>query len=299
MKCLRLSFVLCLCFSAFCCRAEKLPVCAGLSPIAHILREVGGDRVSVSSMLPEGRSPHDYAPGTRELRIAVKAKCFFTTGMLYEQRITRAIEKKVPVVDISSGIKRIALRADGHDPHGHKHSHHCGLDHHGCSGDSVSGDPHIWLSPLNCAIMGQCAAKELGKLMPQFKKEFQARADRFSMKMRKIHENMAKRLVPFKGKSFFVYHPAFGYIASLYQLNQKAIELGGREATPTRMASVIREARKQGVKTVFVQKQFNPASAKALANAIKGEVVELDPLAGDVEKNFLLITEALVKGFSK
>ena len=58
--------------------ADRVPLCAGLAPVAHILREVGGSRVSVSSMLPEGRSPHDHAPGTRELRLAVGAKLFFT-----------------------------------------------------------------------------------------------------------------------------------------------------------------------------------------------------------------------------
>ena len=119
------------------------------------------------------------------------------------------------------------------------------------------------------------------------------------MKMRKCHENMLKRLAPYKGRTFFVYHPAFGYFANLYGLEQRAIELGGREATPARMASVIREARKAGVKVVFVQKQFNPASAKALANAIKGEVMELDPLAPDAEKNFNDICGALLKGFGK
>lgn len=276
--------------------ADRVPLCAGLAPVAHILREVGGSRVSVSSMLPEGRSPHDHAPGTRELRLAVGAKLFFTTNMLYEQRITRAIQKKVTVIDVTDTVKRIPLTAGNNEHHDH---HHCGLDHHSCGGDAASGDPHVWLSPVNCAKIAQRVAVELGKVMPQYKKEFQTRADTFSMKMRKLHETMLKRLAPYKGKTFFVYHPAFGYIAALYGLKQQAIELGGREATPSRMAAVIREARKQGAKVVFVQKQFNPASAKALANAIKGEVLELDPLAGNVEKNFLLISDALVKGFSR
>lgn len=276
--------------------AEKLPVCAGLPPVAHIVGVVGGSRVTVSTMLPEGRSPHDYAPGTRELRLAMGAKIFFSTNMLYEQRITRALKNRVPVVNISAGIKRIPLAQDGHESHDH---HHCGLDHHSCGGDAGSGDPHVWLSPLNCAIMARCAAEELAKVMPAYKDEFKSRAEAFAMQMRKSHESMLKTLAPYKGRSFFVYHPAFGYIASLYGLRQKAIELGGREATPTRMAAVIREARQQQVKTVFVQKQFNPASARALANAIKGEVVELDPLAADAEKNFRLICDALIKGFSK
>ena len=273
--------------------AEKISVCAGLPPVAYIAAVVGGPRVAVSSMLPAGRSPHDYAPGPRELRRAAGAKVFFTTNMLYEQRITRALNKRVPVVNVSQKIHRIPLSSGKHDHHS------CGLDHHSCGGDAESGDPHVWLSPVNCAVIAGSVAAELSRIAPQYKKEFEKRAADFGMRMRKIHENTLKRLAPFKGKSFFVYHPAFGYFAALYGLHQKAIELGGREATPARMASVIREARKAGVKVVFVQKQFNPASAKALANAIKGEVMELDPLAPDVEKNFHALSDALLKGFGK
>ena len=271
---------------------KKIAVCTGLEPVAYIVSAVGGEHVKVSSMLPAGRSPHDYAPGTRELRLAMGAKLFFTTNMLYEQRIVRALKGKVAVVDISEKIRRIPLDAGKHD------HHHCGLDHHSCGGGS-SGDPHVWLSPVNCAVMAEKAAEELAKVAPEYKTEFRRNAERFSQRMRKLHETLLKRLAPCKGMSFFVYHPAFGYFAELYGLRQKAIELGGREASPARMAAVIREARKAGVKVVFVQKQFNPASAKALANAIKGEVMELDPLAPDVEKNFNDICGALLKGFGK
>lgn len=291
-----LLFLLVFSCTALLCGAEKaVNVCTGLSPVAHIVSAVGGSRVKVSSMLPPGRSPHDYAPGTRELRLAMGAKIFFTTNMLYEQRIVRALHGKVPVADISEKIHRIPLSTDGKE---HDH-HHCGLDHHSCGGDESAGDPHVWLSPVNCALMAERAALELGKIMPEHKAEFESNAKAFALRMRKLHESLLKKLAPCKGMSFFVYHPAFGYFAQLYGVQQKAIELGGREASPARMASVIREARKAGVKVVFVQKQFNPASAKALADAIKGEVMELDPLAPDLEKNFNTVAEALLKGFGK
>ena len=295
---LQIFAILCLSFifpAAF-ADSGAIPVCTGLPPVAYIASAVGGSRVKVNTMLPPGRSPHDYAPGTRELRLAMGAKLFLTTNMLYEERITRALKGKVPVVDVSAGIHRIPLTADGHG-HGHDH-HHCS-GHHGCAADSASGDPHIWLSPVNCALMADRIARELSRIAPEHKAEFTARAAEFGKKMRKLHESMLKRLAPCKGMSFFVYHPAFGYIAELYGLKQSAIELGGREAGPARMAAVIREARQKGVKVVFVQKQFNPASARALAAAIKGEVLELDPLAPDVEKNFKAICDALLKGFGK
>ena len=275
---------------------EKIPVCAGLPPVARIVEAVGGDAVQVSSMLPEGRSPHDYAPGPRELRQALRSKLFFTTDMPYEERITRALKGKVPVTDISAGIRRVPLEEGehDHDHHHHGHDHH---DHDGCS--AGSGDPHVWLSPVNCAVMARNAARELGKILPGKKREFLARAESFARRMELLHGSMRKRLAPFKGRSFFVHHPAFGYFARLYGLRQQAVELGGRETTPARLAKVIKQARQAKVKVIFVQKQFNPASGRALADAVNGEVVELDPLAADVEKNLEAVCGALIKGFGR
>ena len=275
------------------CGKEKISVCAGLSPIACIAGAVGGDLVTVTSMLPDGRSPHDYAPGPREIRKAMRAKLFLTTGMLYEQRIAKAVKDRVKVVNVAEKIRRIPLEAGKHD------HHHCGLDHHSCGGDADSGDPHVWLSPVNCAVIAAAIAADLGRIAPEHKAEFSRRAEMFAQKMRKLHESMLKKLATFKGRDFFVYHPAFGYFADLYHLHQHAIELGGREVTPARMAAIIKQAKKAGVRIIFVQKQFNPASARALAAAINGEVVELDPLAADVEKNFNILCDALVRAFGR
>lgn len=285
-----------LAFGTLLSAGEQIPVCAGLPPVARIVEAVGGDAVRVSSMLPEGRSPHDYAPGPRELRQALRSRLFFTTNMPYEERITRALKGKVPVTDISAGIHRVPLEEGDHD-HGHHHHHGHHHEHDGCSAEA--GDPHVWLSPVNCAVMARNAARELGKIAPDKKGMFHVRAEMFARRMELLHGSMQKRLAPFKGRSFFVHHPAFGYFAHLYGLRQQAVELGGRETTPARLAQVIKQARQAKVKVIFVQKQFNPASGRALADAIKGEVVELDPLAADVEKNLEAVCTALIKGFGR
>ena len=64
------------------------------------------------------------------------------------------------------------------------------------------------------------------------------------------------------------------------------------------MAAVIRNAKKQNIKTVFVQPQFNPATAKELAKKINGNVAALDPLAYDLLKNFKSISDAIAAGFN-
>ena len=80
-------------------------------------------------------------------------------------------------------------------------------------------------------------------------------------------------------------------------LRQVAVELDGREATPAHLLEIIDKARRGRVRVIFVQPQFNPGSARALADAVHGEVAELDPLAGDVIANVHKMVEALKRGF--
>ena len=80
-------------------------------------------------------------------------------------------------------------------------------------------------------------------------------------------------------------------------MKQRAIELNGREATAVQLATITREAKKAGVSVIFVQEQFNPGSAQALARQIGGDVAPLDPLATDLISNFKKIADSLERGF--
>lgn len=79
--------------------------------------------------------------------------------------------------------------------------------------------------------------------------------------------------------------PAFGYFANTYHLEQKAVETGGKSPTPRQLVKIVAEAKKNNVRVIFVQPQFDPKSANAVAQAINGRVLPLDPLAEDVFAN--------------
>lgn len=301
--------VLCMIIVALFCGCEpdsapvadgKTPVYAGLPPVAYITSRIGGDAVSVKSLLPEGRSPHDYSPGPQDIRAASAARCFFTTGMPFEKSIARPLShSKTKLVDVSQGVNRIpfggadcADKDHDHD-HDHDHQHH---DGDGCSADGL--DPHIWLDLENDKIIAENICRELSALLPERAAMFRANCDSFKQELETLRLEIVSKLKACKGKEFFVYHPAFGYFAHMTGLKQQAIELGGREATPAHLAAVIRRALDTGVKVIFVQPQFNPASARALAVAIKGDVAELDPLAADIIGNVRKMTDTLLHGFT-
>jgi zinc transport system substrate-binding protein len=90
-----------------------------------------------------------------------------------------------------------------------------------------------------------------------------------------------------------VFHPAWGYFADTYGLQQISIEVEGKEPGPRSLARLINNARAQGVKTVFVDGRISHKHANTVADAIGGRVVTIDPLAEDYEQNLRQVARIL------
>lgn len=278
--------------------AGKLPVTAGLPPVAYLAAAVGGERVNVESMLPEGRTPHDFTPRTQTVRQAARTKIFFTTGQTFERKIAGFLSDGTRVCDVTAGIRRIPFTAGEEKDHDHgnrRHHHHDDGSH--CAGHGDEDDPHVWLSAKNASVMADNIASALAAADPNGAEAYRRNCAALKRELDRLDRDIRRDLAPFAGRTFFVYHPAFGYFAADYGLRQRAVELNGREAGAAQLAAIIREAREARASTVFVQKQFNPRTAKALADRIGGTVAELDPLAYDLPANLRRTADALRRGF--
>ena len=128
---------------------------------------------------------------------------------------------------------------------------------------------------------------------------YRENCSRLTSELRELGTRLRAKMRPYAGRRFYVYHPAFGYFAKMLDLRQEAVELGGREVTPARMAEIVRRARQDKVRTIFVQPQFSPSSTRALERELGVTAVPADPLRDDLEKNFAYLAEALEQGFAK
>ena len=108
---------------------------------------------------------------------------------------------------------------------------------------------------------------------------------------------LKQALGPFRGQTFYVFHPAFGYFADAYGLQQKAVETEGKAPTPRQLLAMIKQARAEGVKIIFLQPQFDARCGQAIAEAIDGKVVIIDSLAPDVVKNLDNIAQNVRQSF--
>ena len=272
-----------------------LEVSAGLPPVAFLASRIGGEAATVSTMLPEGRSPHDYSPAPRDVQRAARSRIFLTTGMSFEKTLCRPLDgSRTTVCDATDGIKRIPMElACGH---GHDHDH-AGHHDHGHGHDAL--DPHVWLDSENLCRMAENICKAFCAADPRNAELYRANCAKLVGEIRSRHRQMAAQLAPYKGRCFYVYHPAFGYFARMFDLRQEAVELDGREISPARLAGLIRQAKQDRVAVIFVQPQFSPSAMRALKRELKVEIKTADPLRRDVLKNMQELASELEKAFAE
>jgi zinc transport system substrate-binding protein len=111
---------------------------------------------------------------------------------------------------------------------------------------------------------------------------------------------MAGRLLSgYSGKSFMIYHPNLAYIARDYGLKEVSVEFEGKEPPPSRLKDLIDMAKRENIKTIFVQREYDSKNAREIAREIGGHITIIDPLSEnwlDAEKN---IFEELTRNFQE
>jgi zinc transport system substrate-binding protein len=263
----------------------QIPVFVSILPQAFFVEQIGGKRVEVDVLVQPGQSPATYAPTPKQMTKLAQSRVFFRIGVAFENVLIPKIKNSMPHLNIVDTRKDIILerQEEGHDDDGHHH-------------DSEL-DPHIWLDPLLVKKQAANIYEALVQIDPEGEPEFKANLLSFSQALDDLHLLLSRQLAPVKGKSFFVFHPAFGYFARAYGLQQIAVETGGKKPSGRHITQLIDSARQQGVKVLFVQPQFSQKSAQVIARAIGGTVVAIDPLAKDYFSNMKKMAQAVKQSF--
>jgi zinc transport system substrate-binding protein len=173
----------------------------------------------------------------------------------------------------------------GHEKDGHHeeeaHDHHAEAerdeDHH----EHAGLDPHIWLSPPLVKIQARNILAALQEADPAHGSVYEANFKAFTAQIDQLDADLKKTFAGKKGLQFMVFHPAWGYFADTYGLEQVPIEIEGKDPKPAQLRELIEHARGNDIKVVFVQPQFSTKSAELVAREIGGQVAFANPLAED------------------
>ena len=260
----------------------RLQVVASIAPLSYFAERIGGARVTVSVMVPPGGNPHSYEPRPRQMERLADAALFIKagSGVEFELNWMHRFLSLNRALKVCNGVEHVTLL-----PMQDEESH----DHHGCY------DPHYWLSPLNGIIIARNIEEALVAVDVKHQGEYRANAARLVAELQALDREIKAKLAPVKNRRFLVFHPAWGYYAKAYALEQIAAEEEGKTLTPPQMQRVIEKARVNRIKVVLLSPQFNASQAETIAREIGGITRSVDPLASDYPQNLRCATTTFLE----
>jgi zinc transport system substrate-binding protein len=295
-----LSCSLLICIPILPAYADPLPVFVSIAPQKWLLEQLGGELVKAEVLLDKGQEPHSYQPSPEKMNALFRSRLYFTLGMPFEREIGRKIESSqdagLRLIDVTTDITRIPLLAHHHggDEEGHEEHHH----HREAEQTQEHADPHTWLDPRNGIKIASAMTEALATADPEHAAAYQHNCTVLQEKLTQLHQELTQQLAPYRGATFYVFHPAFGYFAHAYGLHQEAVEVEGKAPSPKQLYALVKQAKTDKVKVLFVQPQFDRKNAQTVAQALKGKLVVLDPLAEDIEHNLRQIAKAIQTTFA-
>ena len=264
---------------------NPMKVFVSIPPQKYFVQKIGGDLVDISVMVLPGSSPATYEPKPKQMVKLAESRIYFAIGVFFEEVWLNKfadVNPEMKIIATQNGIEKIPMKRHLHDDK--ERNHNKGVAHAGTK------DPHIWLSPPLVMLQARNILDALMRMDPTNRGIYESNYKSFITELvdldLKISDLFADRG---QGTRFIAYHPAWGYFAEAYDLIQIPVEIEGKNPTPRALQQLIPNAKKDGIKVVFVQPQFSTKSARTIARAIGGHVVFADPLASDWEKNLLMV----------
>jgi zinc/manganese transport system substrate-binding protein len=232
---------------------EKLPVVASFSILGDFVREVGGERVAVTTLVGPDGDAHVYSPTPADAKTVAGAKLVVVNGLKFEGWLTRLVKSsgtKATVATATTGITPLKMA----DDHGHGHG---------------GEDPHAWQSVANAKLYVGNVRDALIAADPAGKASYEANATGYLAKLDALEAEIkaAVARIPADRRKAITSHDAFGYFVKAYGIEFIAPQGVSTEAEASArdVARIIRQIKAQKVPAVFLENITNPRLAEQIA----------------------------------
>ena len=225
----------------------------------EIASAIGGDRISISKIIPPGAGAHHFEPTARDLIGLNRADVFIKSGFDFEpwagSAVNAAGRDNLIIVNASKHVEPIFL-TDG-----------------GCAGDAAR-DPHTWLSLKNAVIMATAVRDAFIEADPDGAEYYRDNFDTFAQSANALFNKYYARFDTLTNRTIVVSHAVFGYLVRDFNLYQKSIQGVFAEGEPSARAltKLIEFSRERNISTIFKEYTGNHHVAKTLANELGAAV---------------------------
>jgi len=259
---------------------EKI-VFASILPLQYFTDQITGKSYTCEVMVPPGVGPETYNPTPRQMAEMSKAGAYFANGFLgFEEAYLdkfQSINPSLTFINTSTGVDLI--HAEDHN--------------HGDMQHEKGVDPHTWSSPEGAKIIAKNIFDGMVKIDPKNKEKFQANLDKLISKIDSVDSAVKSILTNIPSRTFMVFHPALGYFARQYGLEQLSIEFEGKVPTPRHVQNIVLQAKAQKISYIMIQKEFDIENAEIISNETGSKIIQIDPLAYDWPNEMLSLARKM------
>ena len=249
---------------------EPLQVVTSFSILDDMVSTIGGDHVSVTSLVGPDGDAHAFSPKPADAQSLADADLVVVNGLQFEGWIDRLVDAsgyEGEVVVASNGIDTRSFEGhedegdhDDHDDHDHQDHATDGEEEHHHHGDV---DPHAWQDLENGEQYARNIRDALVKADPAHADAYRANAERYIDEMEALDKEAKARLsrIPASDRLIITSHDAFGYFADAYGL-QLLSPVGINtlaEPSASDMAALIQQVETSHAKALFLENMTNPA----------------------------------------
>lgn len=233
----------------------KVDVVVSIEPLREFTEIIGGDKVNVKTMVPNGVEPHDFEPKTQDLLELNKAKVFVYNGLGMEHwvdKVLNTIENKdMKIVNASEGADVLK------------------------EGDKV--DPHLWLSLDGAKVEALNIKNALVEVDPENKAYYEENYKKFAEQADSLSSDYKGKFDELTNKDFVTGHAAFGYLCREFGLKQVSVEnlFGEGEITPQKMQEIVAFCKENNIKTIFMPELASEKISQTLANEVGGKIEKI------------------------
>jgi ABC-type Zn uptake system ZnuABC Zn-binding protein ZnuA len=246
---------------------ERLQVVATNTIVADVVRQVGGNRIQVTTLVGPGTDPHAFEPTPRDAAALADADVVFANGAgleIFLEDLLQSAGGDVPVVPVSHGLELHQLRDVVH-----------GRDEEGAEDDAPANgesDPHTWFDPNNVIVWSHNIERALSALDPESDTAYSANAEAYRSQLVALDVWIERQvaLVDESERKLVSDHDVLSYFAERYGFEQAGAVLPGfstlSEPSARDLAALQSAIRAWDVKAIFVGQTANPDIAKRVAD---------------------------------
>ena len=267
---------------------QKITVVTTLFPFYDFAKNIGGDKVEVSLLLPPGAEPHSFEPRPTDILQISSADVFIYTGDLMEPWVDDLLQgidsRDLIIIDASQEVDLVKTE------HGHGHAHHDHENEDAHESDHEKTlelnshyqeshlDPHFWLDFSNAQAVVKSIAQALKNVQPENQELFENNAERYNLALSNLDQKYHQQLANCSTrKIIYGGHYAFGYLAHRYNLDYIAAQgfSPNSEITAQNLAELTEQTNQEKLNYVFYEELESSKIAEIIAKETNTETLPL------------------------